>query len=106
MAYGRISYTRSLPLGKTNPVALGTAAVRAAAKAGLGGSTKAKPSPVDDPAMGKALAAALGIPPAKKTSTGRQNVKVALPKGLPDAKPASKQTGSRTRGRGKPKAGY
>lgn len=78
MPVGRVSYSGSLGgVGKTNPTALGTAAVRLADKAGLGGGTAAPPKPpTNDPVLGKAMADAFGIPAVKKPSKGRQNVAV------------------------------
>jgi hypothetical protein len=85
MPVGRFSYKGSPQIGRTNPTALGTAATRLAAKAGLGGGSAASPDPADDAAFAKAFR----IPKAKQTSRGRQNVAVVKQTPVKQAKAAA-----------------
>lgn len=97
MAYGRISYKGPLAVGRTNPTAAGTLAVRGMAKAGLGGkaTTKAKrSSPVKQQQEDKLMAQVLGLRGAKNAkiaSKGRQNqpVKKQAAKPTKPSKPAT-----------------
>lgn len=93
MPVGRINYKGSLPLGRTNPVATGTAAARLAAKAGLGKTASAN---TPNPAAEEAMADFLGLRKTK-ASKGRQNVTSSMaPKKTAQA--ASPKTKPKRRG--------
>jgi len=122
MPVGRVSYKGPIAVGRTNPVAMGTLALRGMAKAGLGGkagSVAKLPSPVAQQQEDLAMAKALGLPGAKGAklkSQGRQNVPVkkaavvassdirntgSVPTRVPKSRPNSTRSGKQIAALGK-----